>query len=72
MGAPHDIPAKVWAHVTKIAFGDVSARWVPEWQWCVYDARGVRQGARMLAEGLTFEDAVRRAYEVSTRPAGQR
>lgn len=37
MGAPHDIPAKVWAHVTKIAFGDerdedieTAVRWLEE------------------------------------------
>jgi len=63
------IPAKVLAHVTEVRFGEVFARLMHGGKWAVFDARGVRQGARMVEDDLSFEDAVSDAYRVSNAPA---
>lgn len=62
------LPAKVLAHVTDVRFGEVSAQLMLGGKWAIFDARGVRQGAHMVEDGLSFEDAVMGAYRVSLAP----
>jgi hypothetical protein len=66
------IPNKVLAHVTRVEFGEVSARLMMGGAWAIFDRRGVRQGAHMVDEGLSFHDAVIGAYRVSTSPEPKR
>jgi hypothetical protein len=60
---------KALAHATEVRFGEVCAKWTTDWRWCVFDGRGVRQGARMVESDLSFAVAVERAYALSIRPA---
>lgn len=64
------IPNKVLAHVTRVEFGEVCARMMTGGAWAIFDARGYRQGAHLVDEGLSFHDAVVGAYRVSTSMPG--
>lgn len=64
------ISSKVMAHMTRVEFGEVCARLMLGGGWAItFDARGVRQGARMIEEGLSFEKAVMGAYRVWNAPS---
>lgn len=50
---------------TEVRFGPVYAtRWEGT-KWCVFDSRPVRQGARMVANDLPFDEAVAAASRLA-------